>query len=257
MAVSVTPNIVAGSRLRYGPTGGAYVTVHDVWGLSASADNLVTAIGQGISARAGSRLRRTPSDHSGFLHGRSTSRSRFKTQAEQASRYFAFTEPPSGCRTPPTLRLSAATAPRRTALGHFGPQKGNPIIIGYAPQGGSFIYPLPPPGDNPPDGTYYNFALYEALSPNTILRITRRDAFGPMTLSRKYRRTVNSDTWLGGAPGTWLCRGIDGKNLPVVTSLFPGVGILMNIALSTTRTDGFKSRFSKTESPGKFHRTSR
>jgi len=47
------------------------------------------------------------------------------------------------------------------------------------------------------------------LSPNTLLEITRMENRSPLTLSEKFRRTVNASPWQGGDARTWLCRGID------------------------------------------------
>jgi hypothetical protein len=50
------------------------------------------------------------------------------------------------------------------------------------------------------------------LSPNTVLEITRMETRSPLTMSEKFRRTVNASPWQGGDAKSWLCRGIDGAS---------------------------------------------
>lgn len=94
-----------------------------------------------------------------------------------------------------------------------GNQQGQAIIVGYSPNGASFQTPLAAPGSQSTPGYFYSFATVEVPSPNTILRFTRRENGSPLSKSKTYRRTINKSGWQGGGKGTWLCIGIDGRNI--------------------------------------------
>ena len=105
-----------------------------------------------------------------------------------------------------------------------------PILIPYQkgnPNG--FTLPINPVGlnvdrttnsggrtdaDGDPIGISYDIAQINRLSNKTCLRFTTIQGVSPVTLSRGYRGRINVNTFQGGAPKTWMCRGIDGTNVP-------------------------------------------
>ena len=93
-----------------------------------------------------------------------------------------------------------------------GTQKGQPIIVGYSRDGATFQNPLASPPDPPNPGYFYSLSTLDILSPNTVLRFSRREVGSPLNKSKQYRRTINKSPWQGGAAKTWLCTQLDGPN---------------------------------------------
>jgi hypothetical protein len=50
------------------------------------------------------------------------------------------------------------------------------------------------------------------FKPQTSLVLTKRQSSSPLSDSQAYVGKVNSGTWQGGAAGTWLCTGINGRS---------------------------------------------
>jgi hypothetical protein len=94
-----------------------------------------------------------------------------------------------------------------------------PILIPYCSTRGSrFTLPIDPRGLNTDPtrngGTFYDIGRVTRLSDKVSLQFTHIEGKSPLTLSQQYRGKINSVTWQGGAPSTWICRGIDGVTVP-------------------------------------------
>lgn len=101
----------------------------------------------------------------------------------------------------------------------FGPQEGQPILVGYsADKSVSFPAQIDPSdaadwSEDPSSGKYASLAEMRVLNPNTVLRFSWRQSGSPLKSSRLYRRMLNKATWQGDPPGTWLCTSFDGENI--------------------------------------------
>lgn len=100
-----------------------------------------------------------------------------------------------------------------------GPQKGLPILVGYATYGGaSFPQQIPPSyttnnATNNSSGAQFDTAEIPIESPNAILRFTRTETAFPMTAFATYRRKISNAPWLGFDPFTVVCRNIEAVNM--------------------------------------------
>lgn len=103
---------------------------------------------------------------------------------------------------------------------------GQPIIVGYCPNGATFPNQIDPStvtgaaGDPAKNGLkYYGYASIPVLSPNTIVKFTRIEA-GANILQRSYayRRMINSLAWQGGSSTVknWLMRDVTAVNSAVL-----------------------------------------
>lgn len=107
-------------------------------------------------------------------------------------------------------------------VGH--PLANLPILIPYCSASGSrFTLPIDPRGlnvdpttNNGPGnpGTIYQIGQSLRLSDKMNVSFTTISGISPFSLSKTYRGKINSVVWQGGAENTWLCRSIDGINVP-------------------------------------------
>jgi hypothetical protein len=98
-----------------------------------------------------------------------------------------------------------------------GDQKGQPIFVGYAPNGYGFPAQISPSQAagwaKKPNGIFTDIVTADVLDPGTTLRFVRRETGSPLTKSLQYRRATNTSNWQNQPPGTWLCTKIDGRNI--------------------------------------------
>lgn len=218
--------------MRYSPSGGSYVRVFSVFGLLPNAANLFGAIQVADSSTGFSVPKYAEpcviqgSVIQGFFM------SDYETEPIQDSsrtgvKVYCIYRTDDWLGYATFIEVIGSNGTKVMSRWAFGPNKGQPIIVGYSPDNVSFTSPINPftVANEPEDSNkFYSLVGVEVLSPNMILKFTRRESVSPVTLSHQYRHCVNSDSWQGGEPGTWLCRAIDGKNLPIITTLFPGGG---------------------------------
>jgi hypothetical protein len=189
----ITEDLVLGAKFSYTRHGGQLLRVFDVSGLTPGQDTLAQAA-IAVDSASGARIPRYGDAHPAVyglyviaLEADPILNSR--TAARVAVKYGS----PELGPVPNAVQI-AITGSSARKLTSINPD-GTPMVVKYTDPSGNVLQ---------------DRLQIPVLSPNTILQFTRLEPASPLRLSTKFRRTVNSTSWQGGAAKTWLCRAIDG-----------------------------------------------
>lgn len=222
MAITVEEVAVQGPKLSIDKSGVARLRHYHIQGLSASIDPFFQAV-TAVDAVTGKRLPRygeadlkfpgTYCSKLDFDHFPADSRTALLVRA-------VFSSPEKGNIGGTGIRCRIRTANGQKLIKRWPPKAGqvlgDPILVGFHPDpAGTFkgfparIPPSAPAQRKGGDKTLYAEVAVPVLSPGTILEFERIEKKSTLANSLKFRRTVNSAFWQGGAPGTWLMRSVD------------------------------------------------
>jgi hypothetical protein len=202
------------TRLRFGSDGGTFDVLYTVQGLDPTRDDNVAIALTVADASTGKTIPPYSQPHltiPGYWVVNLEAYPMGDEQSPNLSGVWVKVTYGTSNRGAPavTIRITGSNGRKTIARWPSGPQRGKAILVGYAPAGASFAAQLSPK-KTAPDGYYYSLVGAEVLSPNTILEFDRRETRSPLLKSQQFRRRTNSSAWQGGAPGTWLCRKLDG-----------------------------------------------
>jgi hypothetical protein len=217
LGISITPYPVRGSKFTYSPgQGGGFTQKFHVQGLDPTkgANPALAAFATDASTGVFIPIYATPHpDVPNFFVAMVESEA-FPEDSRTACMVTVTYRPPEYIPAATLIEIVGSNGNRLYSRWTYGPQKGQPMIVGYSPNPTSFPSPIDPASislNHPPP--FYDIHSISILDPGTVLRYTRRENGSPLTKSLTYRRKVNSQPFQGQAKGLWLCRHLGGRNI--------------------------------------------
>ena len=191
----ITEDLVLGAKFTYTRAGGSLLRLFDVSGLTPGKDTLVAAAGA-TDSTSGQSIPRYGDAHPTVyglyvneIEAEPVQNSR--TAARVSVRYGS----PELGPAPNAVQIIISGSNKRKLVSTL--PDGSPIVVKYTDPSGNMLQ---------------DQLQIPVLSPNTTLEFIRTEARSPLSLSGKFRRSVNSTAWQGGGAKTWLCRAIDAKS---------------------------------------------
>lgn len=219
MPITVTPDVIWGTRAHFSRMASSVPRVFLVEGLTPSLDIHMQAIAavQASGNNAG-MFQAHPTQVNLFVSDYDTEVVGNKQSPSQTKVYVTATySTPEASTTSGYTLIEIASANGQSVINRWqsGPQKGQPILIGYDPTGNANqpdqINPTQAAADMA-SGVVFQTVRVPGASRNTIYRFTRLES-GPPLVQQAYRQSVNQSAWNGLPAGSVMCRSVDGQNL--------------------------------------------
>ncbi len=193
--MQITEDLLLGAKFTYTRAGGSLLRVFDVSGLTPGKDTLVqaaTATDAGTGAHVPRYGESHPAVYGLFVNAiEAVPLENARTAARVVVRYGS----PELGPAPDAVQIIISGTNQRKLVSTL--PDGSPIIVKYTDPSGNVLQ---------------DRLQIPVLSPNTTLQFVRLEPRSPLGRSARFRRTVNSTAWQGGAAKTWLCRAVDARS---------------------------------------------